>query len=183
MINILLLSIEDPRGRRTAENIWERYQRHLLKTVTSILKEPHDREDAVMETMRCVVQSIGKFTELDEDAILGLLTVYAKHAAFKIYNKNKGIAKNTADFGEDIEFADSAPYVEDTVVVSSEYERAARCLNELPEIYSHVFLLRHYYGWSVKEIVKELDLPEATVKKRLYRAKQLLRKRMGVKDE
>jgi RNA polymerase sigma-70 factor (ECF subfamily) len=178
----IILTIENEEERRTAEYIWEQYRAHIHVIASRILNNPCDADDATMDTIRCVVQSIHKFVGLSDLDIVCLVTVYAKNASFKIYNKNKANAENVIDTEYQDE-EDSSKDVEKLVIAKSEYEKVAQCLEALPEIYSHTFLLRHYYGWSIREIMSYLDLTEANVKKRLNRAKQMLKVKMENPNE
>lgn len=135
-----------------------------------------------MDTVRCIVQNIHKFVGLNELDVICLITVYTKHAAFKIYNKNKAESEHlTAP--EDFDCADESGNVEDTVMTRCEYEEVSRYLNSMPTRYSYPFLLHHYYGWSIREIMRFTDLSEANVKKRLFRAKKQLKEYMEAHHE
>lgn len=173
----IILTIQNEEERRTAEYIWEQYRAHIHVITSRILNNPYDADDATMDTIRCVVQSIHKFVGLSDLDIVCLVTVYAKNASFKIYNKNKANAENVIDT-EYRDAEDSSKDAEKLVIAKSEYEKAAQCLEMLPEIYSHTFILRHYYGWSILEIMTYMGQTEANVKKRLSRAKQLLKELM-----
>lgn len=181
MLDIILL-IENEEERRTAEEIWERYQQHMLMIASKILKNPCDADDAVMDAIHCVVKSIHKFVGLDDMDIICLVTVYTKNASFKIYNKIKKNANNVLDI-DDYDGEDASADVEDLAIARDEYAKAAKCLEAIPDIYSHTFILRHYFGWSIREIMDYLDLTEANVKKRLNRAKQMLKTLMESFDE
>lgn len=53
-----------------------------------------------------------------------------------------------------------------------------RCLNELPEHYRTVFLLRTYENLSYEEIAQAVGCPPGTVKSRLNQARRLLQERL-----
>lgn len=59
------------------------------------------------------------------------------------------------------------------------YEKVLRVVKGLPRIYQEVVLLRHLRKLSYRAIAEFLDLPEATVESRLYRARLLLKERLG----
>lgn len=178
----IILSIENDEERKTAEEIWERYQQHMQMIASKILKNPCDADDAVMDAIRCVVKSIHKFVGLGDMDVICLVTVYTKNSAFKIYNKNKTKSNNVLNI-DDYDGEDTSADVEDMVIAQDEYGKAVSCLESMPEIYSHTFILRHYYGWSIRDITAYLDLTEANVKKRLNRAKQMLKKLMESSDD
>jgi RNA polymerase sigma-70 factor (ECF subfamily) len=49
----------------------------------------------------------------------------------------------------------------------------------LPEKYRVVVVMRHLQGLSVEEIAEQLNLPSGTVKTHLFRARDMLRERLG----
>lgn len=172
----MLLTIENEEERRTAEEIWNRYKKHLFKIALSVLKNETDAEDAVMDTMKNVIQHISKFVSLSETDTICLITVYAKNASFKIYNKNKKARNHVFDLEDDQE--DSNISVQDLVILREDYEKAAQSLCTQSELSIHIFLLRHYYNWSIHKIASFYDMTEVAVKKRLQRTKQKIKQQM-----
>ena len=172
----LFLTIENEEERRTAEDIWERYRKHIKKIAWSVLKNEADAEDAVMDTVRDIIQNISRFVDLNETETVCLVTVYAKNAAFKISNKNKKTRDRVTELADDQE--DASVNVEDFVVRREDTEKAARELTLQPEMSIHIFVLRYYYDWSIREIAFFFEMSEAAVKKRLLRTKQKLKKQM-----
>ena len=59
------------------------------------------------------------------------------------------------------------------------YEKALATLRSLPRIYQEAMLLKHLRGMSYKEMAAVLGVSAATVESRLYRARLLLKERMG----
>ena len=49
------------------------------------------------------------------------------------------------------------------------------CIDRLPDAFRSVFMLRAVEEMSVEDVAIALDLPEATVRTRLFRARSLLR--------
>jgi RNA polymerase sigma-70 factor (ECF subfamily) len=135
-----------------------------------VLKNPTDAEDAAMDAVRNVIANIKKFVGLPEKDTICLLSIYVRNASFKIYNKNKKTPVFVNE--DDVDIVDHQVNVENTVIDKLKFETVAKRFQSLPEIYSHPFILRHYFGYSVKEIMQTLNLSEAAVKKRLVRAKQ-----------
>ena len=177
----MLLAIETEEERRTAEEIWARYQEHMFRIALSVLKNEADAEDAVMDTMRNIIQHISRFVSLSEADTLCLIMVYAKNASFKIYNKNKKALNCISDPAEDQE--DSKISVQDFVILREDYEIAVQALREQSELSLHIFLLRHYYNWPIHKIAVFYDMSDIAVKKRLRRTKQKIKQQMEKQDE
>ena len=63
-------------------------------------------------------------------------------------------------------------------------EKVFQTLEQLGEEHRSAFLLRYREGFSIKEIAEILDLPEGTVKSRLFYAKKILAEKLEyLKDE
>lgn len=72
---------------------------------------------------------------------------------------------------------DSSP---EQIVISDEKQREVhRVIYNLPDIYKSVIIMYHLNELSYKEISKALGIPQKTVETRLYRARQLLKKRFS----
>lgn len=63
--------------------------------------------------------------------------------------------------------------------VSDSNNDVREAVNSLPEKYRNVILLRYYNDMTIKDTAKVLKIPEGTVKSRLNKAHQLLRKGLG----
>lgn len=63
-------------------------------------------------------------------------------------------------------------------------EKIFQTLDQLGEEHSSAFLLRYREGFSIKEVAEILELPEGTVKSRLFYAKKLLAEKLEyLKDQ
>lgn len=58
-------------------------------------------------------------------------------------------------------------------------EKVQECINALDDEHREVVVLRDIQGFSYDEIAKMLDLPDGTVKSRLFRARLLLKDSIG----
>lgn len=68
----------------------------------------------------------------------------------------------------------TGPSPTDRVENVEKRQNIERAIDELPEHYREVVLLRHMGELSYREIADSLDLPEKTVKSRLFTARRLL---------
>lgn len=60
-------------------------------------------------------------------------------------------------------------------------EKVKEEIQDLPEIYRRVIILRHFQCLSYLEISEELEIPEGTVKTQLFRARKMLKERLSQK--
>ncbi len=89
--------------------------------------------------------------------------------------KKKSHALEKATDDEIINRQASAHDTPDTMLTQqTKSQQIQALLNELPEKFRAVLLLKHYEDLSIKAIAAVLDIPEGTVKSRLYKGiKQL----------
>jgi RNA polymerase sigma-70 factor, ECF subfamily len=64
---------------------------------------------------------------------------------------------------------------DETLMTKELYSRISHSVEDLPEIYQSVFLLRDVQGYSIKETSKMLHTTPAAVKSRLHRSRFFLK--------
>lgn len=64
-----------------------------------------------------------------------------------------------------------------------EFSDVMEVISKLDTIYRIPLLLKHYYGFSYEEIGRMIDIKEGTVKSRVHKCLQLIRKELGDFDE
>ena len=74
------------------------------------------------------------------------------------------------------EYADSDPTAEKEILSSEKSAMIRRAIENLPEKYRTAIMLRHHEERSYEEIAQVLDLPLGTVKARIFRAREMLKK-------
>lgn len=84
---------------------------------------------------------------------------------------------------EEVELHSNATSPEEEYLKDETRRKLQQTLNELPEEYRIPIVLYHQNGLSYQEMVKLLDLPLATVKNRLYRARLMLREKLTGEKE
>ena len=85
----------------------------------------------------------------------------------------------TEKFEPQIEFL-----AESTIEPEQAIEKIFQALEQLGEEHRSTFLLRYREGFSIKEVAEILELPEGTVKSRLFYAKRILAEKLEyLKDE
>ena len=86
----------------------------------------------------------------------------------------------TADAESLAEVADAPGGTPENLMLRAEMRRLIeRKIDQLPESYRTVFMLREVEGMTVEETAAALDIPAATVRTRLFRAKVRLREALA----
>ncbi|MBD3224168.1 MAG: sigma-70 family RNA polymerase sigma factor [Caldithrix sp.] len=74
------------------------------------------------------------------------------------------------------EYADTDPNVEKNILAREKSKLIKKAIANLPEKYRTAIVLRHQEERSYEEIAQMLDLPLGTVKARIFRAREMLKK-------
>jgi len=169
---------------RAFESLMRRYNRRLFRVARSILQDDVEAEDALQDAYLQAFRALPNFR--GDAALSTWLTRIVMNAALMRHRKI-GRQAEIIELSAEIDMDDSraAPMA----APSQQPERAllraqARQLIEagidgLPTGFRTVFVLRALEELSVEETALVLDIPEATVRTRFFRARGLLREALA----
>lgn len=166
--------------------LMRRHNRKLFRTVRSILKDDAEAEEVLQEVY---LQAFRKLDQFHGDATLTTwLTRIAINEA--IMRQRKSVRR-----AEVIQLgADSDPYWQEAhqadpdmqsgspekALMRTEMRRVLeREIDSLPDAFRTVFVLRAIEEVPTEEIAMLLDIPEATVRTRYFRARSMLREALA----
>jgi RNA polymerase sigma-70 factor (ECF subfamily) len=169
------------------EQLMRRHNQRLFRVARAILKDDDEAEDAVQDAYIAAYRAIGTFrataklstwlTRIAINECYGRLrsrkrdaVVFALPGSESTGHDNEVIVENQVDGGEQPE--DSASRGQLRAVLE-------RTIDALPEQFRAVFILREVEELTVEETAACLDLPEATVRTRAFRARALLRESLA----
>jgi len=166
------------------EAIMRRHNQLMFRTARAIMRNDTDAEDVIQESYLRAWRSLATFrSESKLSTWLVRITV----------NEALGRLRRTSAQVIPLEATMISPKPEIAAALTDEPERGpeqalqrsqirslmeAR-IDKLPEAYRAVFMLRAVEDMSVKEVAQALDLPEATVRTRFFRARSLLRESLA----
>lgn len=167
---------------RALEAMMRRHNRMLYRTARAILGDDAEAEDAVQEAY---LRAYGALAGFRGEAKLStwLVRIAANEALMRRRRRSRSAAVVPMDA--------AAPNEEWSTVMSDRPgpdEDAARAemrriiearIDALPDSYRAVFVLRALEELSVEETAAALDIPEATVRTRFFRARALLRETLA----
>jgi RNA polymerase sigma-70 factor (ECF subfamily) len=163
----------------TFEELHAIYSRRLYRTIIAITKNPDDAEDALQDTFLRVY--LARETFEGRSSIYSWLTRIAINSALVILRKRRARAEvlfdpQPDDRGETIPFEvrDSAPNPEEAYDLHHRELKTLRALCCLDPRLRAPIRMQLMHGRSVREISRALNISEAAVKARLYRARQRL---------
>jgi len=171
------------------DELVRRYKDRIYNVLYRFLGNREDARDLAQETFVRAYRGIGSFKG-EAKVYTWLYSIAANLAR----NRLRDCARKGRNRGTSLEaLEDAAPgYAEvaastdrtpRTFAAAHEMDEALqRCLDELPEHYRLVFVLRTFDDLSYDEIAEAAGCPRGTVKSRLNKARLLLRERLEALD-
>jgi len=162
--------------------IMRRHNRLLFRTARSILKSDVEAEDALQEAYLRAWRAIDGFrSEAKLSTWLARIVINESLARLRrgrgaqvIPLDNTGSEPDHDPMEDRME--DDPDQQPERVAMRGELRRLMEaCIDRLPDAFRSVFILRAIEEMSVEDVATALDLPEATVRTRLFRARGLLR--------
>lgn len=160
---------------RAFEHIMRKHNRLLFRTARSILKNDTEAEDALQEAYLRAWRGLGSFRS-DARLSTWLVRIVINEALGRLRHRRTEVLAidSTIDLADLREGnPDDRP---DRVAMRSEMRAMMEaCIDTLPEAFRTVFILRAVEEMSVDEVAEAMELPQATVRTRFFRARGLLR--------
>jgi RNA polymerase sigma-70 factor (ECF subfamily) len=162
------------RDQGAFEALMRRYNPRLFRVARAMLKDDAAAEDVLQEAY---LDAYTHITHFRGDATLATwLTRLVVNRSLMRLRKDKRDKNVVAFDQEQIDMPDRASEAPDKAALRAEVRRSLeRRIDELPQAFRAVFVMREVEDLSVAETAECLGLPPATVRSRLFRARALLR--------
>jgi len=155
------------------ELLMRRHNQRLYRAARSILRDETEIEDVLQEAY------VRAFTHLDQfqgrARFATWLTRIAVHDALHRCTRKRRFT-DLEDVGDIIESPDAGP--EKRAFHGELREILEAAIDRVPDGYRTVFMLREVEGLSTADTATCLSIPQETVKTRLHRARQQLRRQL-----
>ena len=171
--------------RAAFEALMRRHNRRLFRTARAILRDDAAAEDALQDAYVAAFRGLAGFrgeaepsTWLTRIVVNQALQLLRRSGRERIVVPIDGSGRDGDDGDDRIEaIAGESPdgTPEDAMLRTELRKLIERGIDDLPEAFRTVFVLREVEELSVEETARCLDLAEATVRTRLFRAKARLR--------
>ena len=163
----------------------KRFNQTLYRTARAILRDDAEAEDALQDAYIKAIRAMGTF-RADAKLQTWLVRIVANEALQRLRKTRRGAQVIALDGDIETPIEDAMP-PQDAPDAQPEREthRAQvrrimeRKIDELPDTFRTVFVLRAVEEMTVEEIAASLDIPEATVRTRFFRARALLRESLA----
>jgi len=167
------------------EMLMRRYNRRLYRVARSMLRNDAEAEDALQDAYLAAYQSLGNFRgEASLATWLSRVVVNQCLGRMRRQARRDNILPMVSLGGPDEQEHAAMPSEEsntpDRALLRAELRAVLeRKLDELPESFRTVFVLRCVEELSVEETARCLNIPEATVRTRHFRARSMLRESLA----
>ena len=160
------------------EDLIARSYRAAYTLALRLLRNPDDAAEATQEAYIRMVRGLKRFREVGAFPTW-LFKIVSNVCMTEIRRRNRRAVPmdtSTADSPEDVKTVDGAPInVEETAIGRIFWEQLEAKVQELPEVYRTVVILRDVYGLSGEDAGEILGITPGAVKVRLHRARRKLR--------
>jgi RNA polymerase sigma-70 factor, ECF subfamily len=161
------------------EKLLSLYSRRIYKTILAVTKNREDAEDALQDTFFRAYRALHTFEE--RSAFYSWLTRIAINSALMIRRKRRAcpevLISASCEAGNEVpsfEIRDLAPNPEQICDQRQQRIRLLMAIRKLKPTLRAVLEIQMMQSYSVREIAHALDISEAAVKSRLYRARNQL---------
>lgn len=160
--------------------IYEFYQDKIYYLAISILRNPTDGEEVVQNTFIKVIQN--RKSLIDYKAFNSWVYRIAYNASLDLYRKNKKYINNDKDYEIDYFVDEQREEIPNSIFSKEIMSEMEDSINSLPKQQREMATLRFIGELSLKEISDIMDLPEGTVKSKLFRIRKTLQSDLSRKN-
>jgi RNA polymerase sigma-70 factor (ECF subfamily) len=149
------------------ELLVERYQKPVFNIALRMLNNADDAADVAQTVFLKAYENLTSYNE--QFRFFSWLYKIAVNTSLTVLEQKKRI-----DLLGDTEVAQDSS-VGEAIEASERVEKLEDAILDLRPEYRVVIILRHFHDMSYEEMSQILDIPEKTVKSRLYTARQMLK--------
>lgn len=164
------------------EDLLNRHKHGIAAMIYQMVKNREETEDLVQETFIKAFNALSSFnsnyafsTWLYKIAFNNCIDAIRKKK-LKTTPLDQPVRCQEGEIRHEIRDDSTSP--EKEFLYDEKRRQVQECVEALPDIYREVIVLRHQEERSYEEISVMLDLPVGTVKARIFRAREILKKQL-----
>ena len=182
-IDIRLARLAQNGDQEAFAELIERYKDKIYRLGYRMLGNQQEAEDITQETFLRVHMNLEKYDGKHKFSTW-IFRIGTNLCIDRMRKKRLAAYSLDAQIGDEegtdgysfVQSKDDSP--ENQVILSESQQRVRRIIDDLPEKYKSVIILFYLHDFSIKEISDVVEMPVATVKTRLHRGRELLRKKL-----
>jgi RNA polymerase sigma-70 factor (ECF subfamily) len=161
--------------------LMQRFNQPLFRTAGSLVRDDAEAEDVLQEAYMRGYRALGSFR--GEASLQTWLTRIVINEARRRLRKQRPVVELSAieeaqNQGRVVNFPGAGEDPEREAARAEARRLLERAVDDLPEAFRLVFILREVQECSIEETAHALDIKPETVKTRLFRARRMLRERL-----
>ncbi|MGG1519944.1 RNA polymerase sigma factor SigW [Paenibacillus oryzisoli] len=173
--------------RNAFAELVELYKDKIFHLAYRMLNNKQEAEDAVQETFLRVYTNLHRYDE-NQKFSTWIFRIGTNLCIDKLRRRRNTYSLDAEmSDGEGADFYAMLPSDDDTpeeqLIVSETQAQIHRAIASLPEKYKSVVVLRYLHDMSLQEISDVLDMPVTTIKTRVHRGREYLRKKLEQEEE
>ncbi len=174
------MSAQPRQDYQAFEAVMRRHNGRLFRVARAILKNDADAEDALQDAYLEAYRHLDEF-RAEAELSTWLTRIVVNQSLMRLRKQKRDgtvvpFQPEGAEALPEVEVRDDKTESPSTAVLRTEMRRILeRRIDELPVAYRTVFVMREIEDMTVEETAQCLDIPSATVRTRLFRARALLR--------
>jgi len=167
--------------RAQFERLMRQYNRRLYRLARAALRDDAEAEDALQEAYLAAYRSMDQFRgDSSLSTWLSRLVLNECLGRLRRGARRQKVIPMVSSSGEVDAVAERESELPDRIVARRQMRALLeRKLDQLPESFRLVFVLRSVEELSVEETARNLGIPDATVRSRYHRAKSLMREALA----
>jgi RNA polymerase sigma factor (sigma-70 family) len=164
------------------QELLNRYQKTVFHIVVKIIRNSDDAQDLVQETFMRAFNTLESYrSEFRFSTWLCKIAAncsidYLRKKKIKAYSMDKPF--ETKNGTVEVELEDKGANPEETLLRKQQMISIEEAIESLPPKYKQVIVYRHHDDKSYEEIARIMNIPIGTVKARIFRARELLKKKL-----
>ena len=177
MLLFYLSLIETEEDKSKFERLYYDYRKLMKHIATDMLRDEFLAEDAVHEAFIKLTRHIKGVDESDRHKTKAFIVIIIKSVCLDMLRKDK------QDKSFSLEEIDSMGFVDDESFKRLEVDDVYSVIFSLSDTYREIIELKVVHNLSDKEISDVLGISNAAVRKRLQRAREILRNKLAERGE
>ena len=164
------------------KNLLENYRGAIYNLIYKMVRNKEETEDLVQEAFMKAFKALPSFNEeyafstwLYKIAVNNCID-HMRKKKLQTYSINKPVQSKDGEL--DREFPDTSMSSDKSILSEERAGIIETAIDELPENYKTAIILRHSEEKSYEEISQILNIPLGTVKARIFRAREMLKKKL-----
>lgn len=168
--------------QKAYQTLFEAHRQAIFHIIVKIVRNNEEAQDLVQETFIKAFGSLKsynptyRFTTWIYKIAANSSIDFIRKRKLQTYSLDQPL--NTKDGQVSVEVADMSYHPERDLSAKQQNISISEAIESLPDKYREVIIKRHQEDKSYEEIAKLLHVPVGTVKARIFRARELLKKKL-----